>query len=94
MRLRTLQITCWTAALTLAGQALALAETADFYRGKTVTLLVASGAGGGYDFFARALAKYVGRHIPGNPCPDQIRRTQDQLDRQSRKLDRHPVCLA
>jgi tripartite-type tricarboxylate transporter receptor subunit TctC len=67
MRLRTLQITCWTAALTLAGQALALAETADFYRGKTVTLLVASGAGGGYDFFARALAKYVGRHIPGNP---------------------------
>ena len=40
---------------------------ADFYRGKTVTLVVASGAGGGYDFFARALAKHMGRHIPGNP---------------------------
>lgn len=44
------------------------AETAaEFYRGKTVTLIVASGAGGGYDFFARALAKHMGRHIPGNP---------------------------
>jgi tripartite-type tricarboxylate transporter receptor subunit TctC len=39
----------------------------DFYRGKTVTLIVASGAGGGYDFFARALAKHMGRYIPGNP---------------------------
>jgi tripartite-type tricarboxylate transporter receptor subunit TctC len=40
---------------------------ADFYRGKTVTLTVASGSGGGYDFFARALAKHIGRYIPGNP---------------------------
>jgi len=40
---------------------------AEFYRGRTVTLTVASGAGGGYDFFARALAKHMGRHIPGNP---------------------------
>jgi tripartite-type tricarboxylate transporter receptor subunit TctC len=54
--------------------ALALAATgargetaAEFYRGKTVTLVVASGAGGGYDFFARTLAKHMGRHIPGNP---------------------------
>jgi tripartite-type tricarboxylate transporter receptor subunit TctC len=40
---------------------------ADFYRGKTVTLNVASGVGGGYDFFARALAKHMGKYIPGNP---------------------------
>ena len=40
---------------------------ADFYRGKTITLMVASGAGGGYDFFARALARHMGKHIPGNP---------------------------
>lgn len=39
---------------------------ANFYRGKTVTLIVASGTGG-YDFFARALAKHMGRYIPGNP---------------------------
>lgn len=44
------------------------AESVDaFYRGKTIAFYVASGAGGGYDFFARALAKHMGRHIPGKP---------------------------
>ena len=43
------------------------AEQAPFYRGKQITLLIASGAGGGYDAYARALARHMGRHIPGNP---------------------------
>jgi tripartite-type tricarboxylate transporter receptor subunit TctC len=41
--------------------------TVPFYRGKQVTMLIASGAGGGYDTYARALARNMGRHIPGNP---------------------------
>ena len=40
---------------------------ADFYRGKTVQVLVGFGPGGGYDLYARTLARYMGRHIPGNP---------------------------
>jgi len=40
---------------------------ADFYRGKTVTLTVGYSAGGGYDTYARILARHMGRHIPGNP---------------------------
>src|SRR5215468_7982447 len=40
----------------------------EFYRGKQVVLLVASGVGGGYDTYARAFARHVGRHIPGNPA--------------------------
>lgn len=40
---------------------------AEFYRGRTVTLVVSSNAAGGYDTFARAIARYIGRHIPGNP---------------------------
>jgi tripartite-type tricarboxylate transporter receptor subunit TctC len=40
---------------------------ADFYKGKTVTLVVSSSAGGGYDVMGREIAKYLGRHIPGNP---------------------------
>lgn len=40
---------------------------ADFYRGKTVTLIVSSTAGGGYDLYGRMLARHIGRHIPGNP---------------------------
>jgi tripartite-type tricarboxylate transporter receptor subunit TctC len=46
----------------------ASAETvADFYKGKTVQLIVGYGTGGGYDVYARALARHIGRHIPGNP---------------------------
>ena len=40
---------------------------ADFYRGKTVNMLVGVGAGGEYDLLARLVAKYFGRHLPGNP---------------------------
>src|ERR1700685_865991 len=40
---------------------------ADFYRGKTITILIGVGAGGEYDLQARLVAKYLGRYIPGNP---------------------------
>jgi tripartite-type tricarboxylate transporter receptor subunit TctC len=39
----------------------------DFYRGKTITALVGSGAGGGYDVNSRLLARHMSRHIPGEP---------------------------
>jgi tripartite-type tricarboxylate transporter receptor subunit TctC len=38
-----------------------------FYAGKTITLVVGYSAGGGYDQYARMLARHYGRHIPGNP---------------------------
>jgi tripartite-type tricarboxylate transporter receptor subunit TctC len=37
------------------------------FRGKEITLLIGSSAGGGYDTFARAIAAHWGKHIPGNP---------------------------
>jgi tripartite-type tricarboxylate transporter receptor subunit TctC len=40
---------------------------ADFYRGKTVNLLVGSGEGGGFDLSARLTAQVIGKYIPGNP---------------------------
>jgi tripartite-type tricarboxylate transporter receptor subunit TctC len=40
---------------------------ADFYRGKTVDLYIAYSVGGGYDLYARLLARHLGKHIPGNP---------------------------
>jgi tripartite-type tricarboxylate transporter receptor subunit TctC len=47
----------------------ALAQGAQpFYQGKQITMLIASGAGGGYDAYARTLARHLGRHIPGNPA--------------------------
>jgi tripartite-type tricarboxylate transporter receptor subunit TctC len=47
--------------------ALAAPAADDFYKGKTITLVVANAAGGGYDLYARLLARHMGRHIPGNP---------------------------
>src|SRR4051794_41528266 len=43
------------------------AAAQDFYRGKTVTILVGFSPGGGFDLNARVLARHIGRHIPGNP---------------------------
>src|ERR1700732_3038714 len=40
---------------------------ADFYKGKTVSLVVGSSTGGGYDTMTRAVARFIGKHIPGNP---------------------------
>jgi tripartite-type tricarboxylate transporter receptor subunit TctC len=59
----------------LLGGALALlavtpanaADEADFYRGKQITFIVGSGAGGVYDVASRVLAPFLGNHIPGNP---------------------------
>jgi tripartite-type tricarboxylate transporter receptor subunit TctC len=39
----------------------------DFYRGKTVSIIVGSGAGGGFDTTARLVSRHIGRHIPGDP---------------------------
>jgi tripartite-type tricarboxylate transporter receptor subunit TctC len=40
---------------------------AQFYAGKTLHLVIGYAPGGGYDLYARTLARHVGRHIPGNP---------------------------
>ena len=54
--------------LALAGGLPAKAgAVADFYRGKTVTIIVSSSAGGGYDTIARAIARFIGKHVPGDP---------------------------
>jgi tripartite-type tricarboxylate transporter receptor subunit TctC len=42
-------------------------SVADFYRGRSVDFVVGSGAGGGYDIYARLLARRMGEHIPGKP---------------------------
>jgi tripartite-type tricarboxylate transporter receptor subunit TctC len=40
---------------------------ADFYSGRTMTMIVSTSAAGGYDTLARAIARHIGKHVPGNP---------------------------
>lgn len=53
--------------ITLAAGFAAPASAQDFYAGKTLRLVVGSGVGGGYDAYARLLARHYAKHIPGAP---------------------------
>jgi tripartite-type tricarboxylate transporter receptor subunit TctC len=68
MRLATLVRGAALATLALCPISVAHAESpADFYKGKNVDLYIGYSAGGGYDVYARLLARHMGRFIPGNP---------------------------
>ena len=55
-------------ALLTSGATVATADPIeDFYKGKTVSLVVSSSTGGGYDTLARLVSRYLPKHIPGAP---------------------------
>ena len=54
-------------AFALAASAPAAAETADIYAGKTITFIIGTSPGGGYDIYGRTIARHLPRHIPGSP---------------------------
>jgi tripartite-type tricarboxylate transporter receptor subunit TctC len=53
------------AALSLA--AIPGARADDFFKGKTITFVVAYSAGGGFDTYTRLIARHIGKHLPGHP---------------------------
>jgi tripartite-type tricarboxylate transporter receptor subunit TctC len=55
------------AALLGAPLAIAPAHAADYFAGKTLEFIVGGGAGGGYDIYARTVARHIVSHIPGHP---------------------------
>lgn len=68
---RTINLVVTACAVLIATLATPLTLRADavseFYAGKQVRLLIGYSAGGGYDTYARLLARHLGKHIPGNP---------------------------
>jgi tripartite-type tricarboxylate transporter receptor subunit TctC len=68
-------------ALATAASAIALSSVAnaqsveDFYKGKSIDLYIGFSAGGGYDWYARLMARHMPRYIPGNPniVPKQMK---------------------
>ena len=55
------------AAILLWAAPAAAQPVADFYRGKTLRMLIGYGPGGGYDIYGRLVAEFLPRHLPGNP---------------------------
>ncbi|HKH02766.1 MAG TPA: tripartite tricarboxylate transporter substrate-binding protein [Bradyrhizobium sp.] len=55
------------AAAILLSAAAQAQPVADFYRGKTLRMLIGYGPGGGYDIYGRLVAEFLPRHLPGNP---------------------------
>jgi tripartite-type tricarboxylate transporter receptor subunit TctC len=63
----------WRWALAIAAAYATVASSAaaqsveEFYRGRTITMVVSTGVGNGFDTNARLVARHLGRHIPGRP---------------------------
>src|SRR5689334_25400844 len=57
------------AILAIAGTSSAKSQdsVAQFYKGRQITVVVGSSPGGGYDIYARLMARHMGKYIPGNP---------------------------
>jgi tripartite-type tricarboxylate transporter receptor subunit TctC len=60
-------IACVCLALATGTVPVAAQSLASFYRSNGLKVIVAAGAGGGYDVYGRALARHIGTHLPGNP---------------------------
>ena len=45
----------------------AAAQGEPFYKGRVINLYIGFAPGGTYDFYSRLVARFIGRHIPGNP---------------------------
>jgi tripartite-type tricarboxylate transporter receptor subunit TctC len=67
MRSRIIIVMASLVALTLLAFAIRNVHADEFYKGKTIHFVVGAPAGGGYDTYTRAIARHIGKHIPGNP---------------------------
>jgi tripartite-type tricarboxylate transporter receptor subunit TctC len=60
-------VTSTCLAVGISSTAFSSSDVEDFYRGRTLRILVGFSAGGGFDIYARVLARHMGKHIPGEP---------------------------
>jgi len=67
-------VLCFAATLFFAASVAAVENVEAFYKGLNMPLIIGYSAGGGYDVYARMLARYFGKHVPGNPniVPQQM----------------------
>jgi tripartite-type tricarboxylate transporter receptor subunit TctC len=65
--MRVISLAAATLVALAAGSSALAQSPAEFYKGKNVDLYIGYSVGGGYDLYARLLAKHMSKHIPGNP---------------------------
>ena len=65
--MRLVPVLSFVLAAVLSATAARAQSVEEFYRGKSISLLIGFSVGGGYDLYARHLARFMGRHIPGKP---------------------------
>ena len=61
-------VLCAIAAVSTIASPSSALSVAEFYNGRTISLIVGSGAGGGYDLSGRLIARHLGRFVPGKPA--------------------------
>ncbi len=60
-------LACVLVSLTMFVTSARAQSVEDFYKGRSISLLIGFSVGGGYDLYARHLARHIGKHIPGRP---------------------------
>jgi tripartite-type tricarboxylate transporter receptor subunit TctC len=66
---KTLRLLRMVASIQIASALVAAADSLpNFYQGKTITFYIGAEPGGGYDLYARALARHIAHHIAGSPA--------------------------
>jgi tripartite-type tricarboxylate transporter receptor subunit TctC len=67
MKSRSRRVMVIALSVLLYGKWTTVYAQSNFFEGKNVRIIVGLAAGGGYDVYARMIARHMGRHIPGNP---------------------------
>ena len=62
------RLVCALSAMIVGAGSAATQPVDEFYAGKTISLIISTGSGGGLDASARLVAKYMSRHLPGRPA--------------------------
>jgi tripartite-type tricarboxylate transporter receptor subunit TctC len=66
--MRTVTLRAIATAAVVLSPSVAIAQPVEsFYRGKSINMIIGYPPAGGNDLYARAVARHIGRHIPGNP---------------------------
>src|SRR5262245_28467595 len=63
-----MKIVLWLFAISFWFSMSGLLLADDFYKAKTVRIIVGGSAGGGFDTYSRLMARHMGKHIPGKPA--------------------------